>query len=197
MTEFQDVLRGRANIKRLDSRLLDKAAVAASLSADRQPGKTTRLQIEVVGATVSSGLVNIAGSTNEAFSFSGNGVQVSTKDFTSISGVTLSGISDGFIEIKAVSRSGQPVNQEISIYNNIAVRFFADQGRVTMKPSGEERITKYKFMAEPDKIIKENDIFYALSGVIAGITRASVEFVEAPRDFDGATHHIECGVEPL
>lgn len=197
MTEFQDVLQGRADIRRLTDNLLDKVSVADSLSADRQPEKSVRLEVVVSGATVSSGLVNIAGSDNETFNFSDNGTQIGSKNFTSISGITMSGIEDGFVEIKAITRTGQPVNQEASVYSNIPVRFFATSGKITMQASGEERITKYKFMAEPDKIIKENDIFYALSGIIAGITRASVEFVEAPRDFDGATHHIECEVKPL
>lgn len=196
MSEFTDILTSSLKIKRLTAHLLDKVGVSASLSVDRQPQRACRLNVAVSGATIQSGLVNIAGSTNESFAFTENDIKIGIKDFTSISGIAVSGISDGFIEIKAVSRTGQPVNQEKEIYDSLAVRFFAISGRIRMQASGQEKIAKYKFMAAPDKVIQENDLIYAIAG-IQGMTRGQVNFVEQIMDFDGATHHVEAEVMPL
>lgn len=196
MSEFTDILTSSLKIKRLTDSLLDKKAVAGSISTDRQPPRASRLKVEIVGATITSGLVNVAGSTNESFAFTENDIKIGLKDFTSISGITLSGISDGFIEVKAVSPIGQPINQEQEIYSSLSVKFFPLSGKIRMIAAGQEKVAKYKFMTAPDKVIKGNDLIYALSG-IQGLTRGQVTFVEEIIDFDGLTHHIEAEVMPL
>lgn len=193
MSELTDVLTGRLNLKRMTADLLDGVSVSDSMNVDRQPPKACRLVVDIEGATISTGLVNVAGSTTETFSFSENGPKIGIKDFTSISGVTISGISGGTIGIKAVTRTGQPINQETTVYSNMAVRFYAISGKIRMIAAGQEKAAKYKFMAAPDKVIKENDIFYAVSGV-QGLTMGRVDFVEEVIDLDGVTHHIEAEV---
>ena len=194
--EFTDILTASLNIKRISDKLLDEADVQASMTADRQPARTTRLKVEVIGCTVSGGLISVNGSTHEIFSFADNGYSIGEKEFTSITGITMSGISDGFIEVKAVSRTGQPINQEISIHDNLPVNFFAISGQLRMMASGQEVISKYKFMAAPDKLLEEKDIMYAVSN-IQGLTRGEITFVESIIDFDGLTFSHEAEVRPL
>ena len=43
MSEFTDILTASLNIKRISDKLLDEADVQASMTADRQPARTTRL----------------------------------------------------------------------------------------------------------------------------------------------------------
>lgn len=196
MSEFSITLTGRVDIKRATPDLLDKSVVAASMSATRQPAQAVRLAIEVDGCVVGTGLVSIAGSTTDAISFSANGTIVNQKDFTSISGITVAGISGGFITIRAVTRTGQPVIQEAAVHNSLPVRFYPLSGRIRMLAAGQTNVAKYKFMADPDKVIKNNDFMYAISG-IPGITHGQVSFVEEVMDFDGLTHHVEAEVIPL
>lgn len=281
------------HLKRNTSYLLDVAAVASSLSATRQPQQTIRLEVEVMGCTVSasgrvtvysaggsgvssyvvqdrtlatkwaiqitSGVINIsatassassepivedsltsgihwkiyvdngviaieasatvqddsvllndtatsttyelivsdgvlgisAASTNsEVFTFSENLSKIGLINFSSIDGITMSGISDGFIKIKAINKLGQPINQLITAQSNVPVRFYRQNGRIRLVKSGEELVAQYKIMAEPDLDIRENDLVYPLSDVV-GLTLGLVNFVERIWDFDGITHHTE------
>lgn len=198
MSEITDILTGAVILKRETSFILDRSAAAASLSPSRQPGQEIRLEIDVDGCTVSSGLVNVyktAGPT-EQFSFSQNGTKGGYVDFTAIDGITTSGISGGFISIRAVNKIGQTVNQIILVSASVPVRFFNENGRIVMKRAGQELIADYKIMAEPDLDIRENDLVYPLSG-IPGLTFGQVNFVEKLYGFDGTTHHTECGIIDL
>jgi len=196
MSEFTDILTASLNIKRISDKLLDEVAVQASMTADRQPARATRLRIELSGCTISGGLISVNGSTLETFAFTANGYSIGEKDFTSITGITITGISDGLIEIKAVSRTGQPINQEATIHSNLPVNFFAISGQLRMMASGQEVISKHKFMFAPDKLLEEKDIIYAVSN-INGLTRGEITFVESIIDFNGSTHHHEAEVKPL
>lgn len=195
MSEFNVILTGRLKLKRLTPNVVDKTASIASLAVSRQPAQSCRLAVEVEGATISTGSVAFAGSTNETINFTANSVEVSTKDFTSISTITVAGISNGFITVRAVSKMGQPVNQEKDIYASLPVRFYPMAGKIRMLAVGQEKAAKYKFMCDYDKDIQENDIFYGLSQV-AGLTRGMITFVENIFDLDGVTHHIEAEVIP-
>lgn len=142
---------------------------------------------------VSDGVLGITvatSSTTESFTFSENGEKVGTTNFVSIAGITTFGISDGFINIRAVSKMGQPINQLISVQNNVPVRFYKQNGRIKLVKSGDELVAQYKIMAEPDLDIREEDLVYPLSGVV-GITMGLINFVERIWDFDGLTHHTE------
>jgi len=194
MSELTDILNASIDIKRMMDDLLDKASVVASMSLDRQPAEEVRLQIEIEGCTVGSGLVSFDGSTTEQVAFTEDGIDVSTKGFTNVSGITVAGISDGFITIRGVSKLGQNVNQEVSIYAGMSVMFYPLTGRareIRMMATGQKDISIYKFMAPPANIIKRNDLVYAVSG-IQGLTRGQVEMVNEIVNLDGATHHVEC-----
>jgi len=49
-------------------------------------------------------------------------------------------------------------------------------------------------MVAPDKDVRENDIIYAVSGIM-GLTIGIVSFVSGIFDFNGITHHIHCEVK--
>lgn len=140
----------------------------------------------ILGTTVVSG-------TSETFSFDDNDVRVGTTDFSSIDGITTSGISDGFIRIRGLNKMGQPVNQEISVASSVPVRFYVKQGIIQMKKQGQELIENRKMMAEPDLDLQNEDLIYVVSG-IAGLTRGVVNYVKKVWDFAGVTHHTECTV---
>ena len=194
--ELFDILNAVLNIKRETPLLLDNKLIAASMSVNRQPDRSCRLGITISGATVALGTISIAGTTDETFSFDSNETVIGTKDYSNISSVTIAGISDGTIEMKAVTKTGQPINQEKVIHTNLPVYFFAVSGRVKMVPAGKEKIVKHKFITLPYKRIEENDIFYAVAGV-HGMTCGRVDFVEEIIDLAGVTHHIEADVVPL
>lgn len=197
MSELTDILAGRMQIKRFTANVVDKKAIVASISADRQPKASCRLVVEISGVAVAAGTVSVAGTTSESFSFSDNSAKVGAKDFSSISGVTVAGLTSGYVEIRAVTKTGQPLNQEKEIYASMPVRFYAiDRKQVRMIPPGQQKMAKYMFMAAPEKDVQENDLVYAISGV-AGLTRGQVTFVETIFDFEGVTHHIEAEVMQL
>jgi len=194
--ELLTILNGRANLKRFTANLVEKTATIAAVAVDRQPSKSCRILVEVVGATVLTGTVVLAGSTDETFNFGADGVTVGEKDFTSISTITVAGISNGFIEVRAVTKTGQPINQEKVIYSNVPVRFYPVKmsNVVKMMAAGQLDVARHKFMAGPDyPDIQVNDLIYAVSG-IAGLTHGYVSFVEACMDFAGATDHYEAEV---
>lgn len=192
--ELENILTGKAILRRLTPNVVDKTASIASLAVNRQPAQSCRLAIDVEGATIATGSVAFAGSTNETINFTSNSVEVSAKDFTSISTITVAGISNGFITVRAVSKMGQPVNQEKTIDYDLPVRFFAKSGKIRMLAVGQEnKISRYSFMVSPDADIQENDILYAVSQV--QLDKSQVNFVETIYDFDGITHHIEADVK--
>jgi len=193
-----DVLSARININRLTYKVLDSVAVGLTLSANRQPGASCRLEVAVSGATISNGLVSVAGNVNETFSFSENTSFIGSQDFSSINvdGITISGIEDGFIEISTVTKTGSKVSQEQTIHSNIAARFYSVDGRLRRMPAGDEKPAEYKIMLSGDYDVRENDIFEAVSGSF-GITRGQLSFVDHILDFSGVTHHIEAEIIPL
>lgn len=135
-------------------------------------------------------------STTETFSFDDNDVQQGSTLFSSITGITTSGISDGFIKVRGVSKLGEPCNQKITIDADMKVRFYSQDGRIKAALAGQDRVARYKIMAEPDADVDDNDLIYPASG-IAGITMAQLDFVRHIYNFDGVTHHIEAEVFDL
>lgn len=195
MSEVTDILTGRIKITRETPYLLDQTAIAATLSASRQPIKTSRLEVTVVGCTVSGALVYVTGNVVESFSFSANGTMVGTKDFSSITaaGITTVGLSGGFLKIRAVSNMGQPVLQEVVQQTSLPCRFYAQNGKIITKKPGEDLIAKYGMMVEPNIDVRSNDLVYAVSG-IDGLTLGQVINTTTLFDFAGITHHIEADI---
>lgn len=196
MSSINDIFTARVDIKRQTSALLDGITPAATMSFDRQPDRSSRLRVKIQGASISIGLVNVSGSTDETFSFDTNETLIGEKEFTSVSGLTLSGIVGGSIFVDAVSKYGQPNNQDINVYSSLPVRFYAQDGKIRMQKSGQEKIAKYKIMTREDRDLQENDILVAVSG-ITGLTRGIISFVHKIVDFSGAGHHVQAEIQDL
>ena len=186
ISELQKSLTSTIDVYWLTALLMAQAPVLSSIAVDRQPTQASRLEISIAGATITSGLVNIVGSTNETIAFQSNGVAVGLKDFTSISGITISGILGGQIQIKAVTKSGQPINQEVLRFSALPVRFFKKVCKLEMMPAGQEDKATYSIYSAPDKKMYENDVIYAGIGIF-GLTRGQLVHAEDIMDFDGAT----------
>jgi hypothetical protein len=197
MSIFTDTLTGLVRISRFTANVVDKKVMISSPAVDRQPAQSCRLAVEISGVTVTAGTISIAGTTTESFNFSENRVKVGLKDFSNISGISAVGLTSGYIEIRAVSKTGQPINQEINVHTNIPARFFPMKSgarrQVKMMPAGQQKMAQYVLLVEASRDIQENDVMYAISG-IPGLTRGQVMFVEHILDFDGITHHIEAEI---
>ncbi len=197
MSSINDIFTARVDILRQTSALLDGTTPAVTMSFDRQPQRSTRLQIKIEGASVASGLVGVFGLTvSELFNFSTNGVAVGVVGFTSVSLVAVSGIVGGSIFIDAVNKYGGPNNQDITVFSDLPVRFYAQDGRIRMRKAGQEKIAKYKIMTREDRDIRENDILIAVSG-ITGLTRGIISFVHKIVDFSGSGHHVQAEIQDL
>jgi hypothetical protein len=189
----QSILTGRVSLSRLTPYVLDERALAASLDIDRQPARQCRLEVTVSGATYSAagGTVTIGA---EAFAFTEDATAIGTSDHAAIAGaVSIDGISDGFISVRAVSRTGQAVSREETIDADVPCRFYAQSGRIRMMKAGNSKVAEYKVMLEPDRDIREFDFISPVSNVY-GIEKGQVSFVSHIMDFAGLTHHVEAEV---
>jgi hypothetical protein len=151
---------------------------------------TTATDYQLIISDGIPGIQTYVGSTKETFNFTENGVKGGTVEFSTISGITISGIDSGEISIKAISKFGQPITQLITVQSNVPVRFYSQTGRVSTRPQGQEQVGQYRLMVEPDVDIQTEDLVYPISGV-SGISIGIVNFSEKIFDFDGLTHHTE------
>lgn len=147
---------------------------------------------------VSNGSLGISTqqSNSELFIFSSDGIKSGIVDFTSLARITSYGIVGGSIFVRAINGMGQPINQRIDVVNDLPVRFYAQNGRIRMLKQGQDKIAKYKIMAEPDADVRDNDVIFAVSGCF-GLTYGQIDFVEKFYDFDGVTHHTEAEIIDL
>lgn len=107
----------------------------------------------------------LAGFTiSERFNFSRNTVVIGTFNFFSIGTISTFGISGGEINVKAVNRMGQPVNQRITVEVNVPVRFIQQHGKVKSFKTGDDKIRKTIMLAEPELDLLENDLVYDYTG---------------------------------
>lgn len=96
----------------------------------------------------------------------------------------------------SISPLGQQINTETEVYASMPVRFEAIKGGIRMMAAGQQKIAQYKFFADYDRDVRENDVFYSVSG-IQGMTHGQVSFVDTIVDFAGASHHLECEVREI
>lgn len=144
---------------------------------------------------VSDGIIGIVDDTtvHENFYFAQNDVQRGIQLFGYISGITVTGLTNGFIGIKAFDVLGQPINQNVVVNTNMPARFFTQNGRIKMKKEGQSESGNWMMMAEPDADIRENDVIEIISGAV-GLTAGRIVWKEAIYDFAGITHHLEAEI---
>lgn len=147
---------------------------------------------------VSDGIVGnqVTVANSETFFFNHNTSLAGSLLFTNISGITMSGLSSGFYQIRALNRLGQPVNQELLVSTNVPCRFYNEKGRIRMKRPGQEEVADYKIMCEPDLDLRENDLIYPTLGIV-GLTFGQITWMEKIFDFAGVTHHLEAEIMDL
>lgn len=133
---------------------------------------------------------------SEVFLFTEPGVKRGIKQFTTIDGMTLSGIDGSMVEVRAINSLGQPVVQDVQVASSLPVRFYSQSGRIRMRPQGQVEPGNYKIMAEPDADIRTGDIVETISGV-TGMTIGRVVRAEKIFDFAGATHHTEAEIADI
>jgi hypothetical protein len=190
MSAVSGILSGRVKVRRPTSFLLDSATVAATMAFTRQPAQEVFLEAVAVGGTITAGAITVAGSTTEVLSFTASGMQRSTRYYTSLTDLTLTGFDGSTLSIRAINSMGQPVTQENVAFNSVNVRFYAQGGRIFIQKPGPVVPGAFRVMAEPDSDIRENDIVEVLSGV-TGMTAGRVVRCDRLFDFAGVTHHAE------
>lgn len=149
----------------------------------------------IVGATVIEGITALA-PTNETIPIPDNGEFVFSNDYSTITGLTFSGISDGFISLHAQTNLGEPIYQKVSVDSAAKVRFYEKAGRIKIEKEGTDRKAEYRVMFEPDSTIQDNDFLYFPAGLY-GATHGVVSFVKKIKDFDGTYHHTEAKIQHL
>ena len=194
MNGLAAIQRARIRITRLSEYAVEKRSTSASVPIGAQPPQASRLLVTLDGTTITTGTVTVAGSTNEVLSFTQNGFAASTRSFTGLSLITLAGISNGFISVKTISPSGQPICHEKEIHATLPVYFFATSGKIKMSPPGNAKDVKAEIIAGPYSDIKEKDFIYAVSG-IDGFTHGVVSFVDGIRNFEGVTQTLQVEVQ--
>lgn len=201
MSEVSLILTSRADIKRFTASVVDSQVVVTSINATRQPKRAAKIEVSLQGCSYTgTGVVTINGNTSESLNFTSDGIQVGQLDFSSLTGLSFSGISGGHVKARAVSNMGQPINLQYVVAAGISCRFFQNAGfnrqfQAGQQIAGTNRI-KLGMMLEPIADIAENDYVYGDYGIV-GITVMQVSFYEALYDFAGATHHIEAWLQAI
>lgn len=199
MSDVTPILTSVVDLKRFTAYVLDQQAIAASLAASRQPGTSGNMEITIQGGIYNNGLVSISGNVVEQIAFTADGAKVGIQNFSSISGITIAGITGGTIKVKAVSDMGQPIEQLLLIMAGLTCRFFQQTGTILEGPQGQQQVAKRLrtgLMLERGYDIRANDQVWSDYGMV-GLTMFTVDFVEQLYDFAGATHHTEAWLLPI
>ena len=181
------------NQKRLSSFVVDAVLLSGvTVGVDRQPDRECCLEVAISGATYAAagGTISIGA---EEFLFSEDKTVLGTLDHSTLSSALVAGIDSGMISIKAVSKTGSPINGEVDIDSAVAVRFYAQNGKVRMLSQGQEKAADYKIRVDGDWDLRENDIIYPVSGIY-GIDKGLVRFVRKIVDFEGLTLSTEADI---
>jgi hypothetical protein len=194
MSDVTSILTSKVDIKRFTASVIDGGVVVSSIPASRAPGRTGKIEVTLQGCAYNNGVVTINGNTAEQLTFAADGTKCGQTDFSTFAGLSLSGITGGWVSARAVSDMGQPINQQVSIAAGLSVRFFQNMGYQREFDAGQQLVNSRRgrmgMMMEPDGNIAQNDWVYSDYGIV-GLTVMKVDFFEALYDFAGATHHLE------
>lgn len=164
---------------------------------DRQPEVPVRMEVLCDGCTIGANAsITFLGTAPEVLVVPSSGFKRGVVDMTSVTGLSVSLIEDGFLTVKAINATGQPVTKLEEVSASVASRFFANSGRIRRKPQGELEIGDFQMMIEPDADVREGDIVTAIAGIEAGRIGRVVD-VDRIFDFDGVTHHFEAVMENI
>lgn len=200
MSDVTPILTSIVDVKRFTASVIDSQVVFNSIAASRQPGRPAFIEVSVQGGVYNTGVVTINGNVSENISFSADGIKLSQNKYTTLAGLSLSGITGGVVKARTVSDMGQPINQLTLVNQNLPVRLFQNAGYMKGFEAGQQIVGSNRIrmgmMMEPDGNIQQNDYVYGDYGIV-GITVMQVTFFEALYDFVGATHHIEAWLSAI
>jgi len=179
--------------------ILEETEIIAAPLVDRQPPRAACLQIEISGCSDGTGTVTVDGTTllggagdSDVFTFTANGIEEGArKEFTHIDSIaTLGFIGEvvvGDIEIKAATKTGQPIYQEIPIFDEMPAWIDCRKGGVVIQiPGGViTSVTKLFCKLNPLQPVLENDIIYYRD------RRYRVDAVEEVMSRAATPHHLE------
>jgi len=183
--------------------ILEETEIIAAPLVDRQPPRAACLQIEISGCSDGTGTVTVNGTTllggagdSDVFTFTANGIEEGArKEFTHIDSIaTLGFIGEvvvGDIEIKAATKTGQPIYSEIEIFEEMNCWIDMHRGGVSVIiPGGViTGITKLFCKHDPANLLVENDFIY-YDG-----KKYRIEFIEWCASRAEKIHHLELILE--
>ena len=172
--------------------MLDKIAAGLTFSLNRQPAQAVRIGIELDGCTVQAGAsATITGDAgSEVVQLNDNARFLGALFFTNVSGITIGGVRDGFVDVKSLNSQGQPVNQDLVISASMRCRFFYHEGKLKVQPAGQMESGKIMLLMEPNADVVSGDIITSLYG-LEQVTVGRAIHIDPIFDFDGLTHHVE------
>ena len=182
---FEDLLSATASIYRRTNRLFS-GAIAATMSPTYQPSSGSYFLL-TVASLVGSGTITVSGlvggvADTEAFSFSADGFLQGSKKFTSITGITSSGITSGTLTIDAVTSGGQEKYTEYLVSSGVKVRIVERRSLTAVSIPGGVISSELMMLCLPGADILERDI------VLSSSVRYRATSVLEQLDFDSVHH---------
>ena len=191
---FEELLNTTAAIYRRTNRLFS-GAIAATMSPTYQPSSGSYFLL-TVASLVGSGTITVSGlvggvADTEAFSFSADGFLQGSKKFTSITGITSSGMT-GTLTIDAVTSTGGPKEAEYLVASGVKARIVERRSLTAVSIPGGTISSELAMLCLPGVDILERDI------VLSNSTKYRVTSVLEQLDFDSAHHKTaKLQLEPL
>jgi len=161
---IEDTYTQTITLTRCTADILVEAAAAASMTPNYQPAGAANMMVRLRGGS-SGGNVTVIGQVGGAPDTevialsSGDAGQQGTKLFTTVGSFSLSGISDGTIEVTAVRGTGEPYTHEL-IVSTVMGRIKARKGYLRMIATGRDPVADYVMACMGDDEITEERFVY-------------------------------------
>jgi len=175
---FEDFLIDTVAIWRKTDELFS-GAIAASLTLTHQPPDESVLFL-TVSNLVGSGTLTVTGvvagaADTEAFAFAADGFKQGSKEFTSVTSITNSGITSGTLVVKAITPGGTQLSIEYLVASGVKVRIVEKRSAVVVIIAGATIRSDLKMYCLAATDVLEKDI------VIKNSTRYIVmQVIEQP-----------------
>jgi len=187
--------------------ILEKIQITAAPVGFRQPPRAACFSIEISGCSVGIGTVTVHGTTvldgvetpldSEVHAFSENEIVEWKKEFTHIDLIATTlfffEVVVGDIEIKAKTPTGQPIYQEIPIFDEMPCWVDVRRGGIVIAIPGGivTQVTKLFTEHDPLHPLRENDLIYFRN------RRYRVDFIEETFSRSHTPHHLELILKQL
>lgn len=197
LNDFEDTLGHVVKVSAFTDSLLTAALTTDTFTLTTAMTQESKLKVEISGANgLTLALVSIDGSTDETLTFTQNDFQITENEFTSVAQITVSGLTDGTLQVTGFHAGGQPVYYESAKNSNMPCFISELSAKEKMQLAGLDKPAEYRALFLQTESIAANDFLEPVSG-IAGLTRAQIINPFYVFDFAGNTHHIESLVKKL